>query len=86
MFVLLYTTNFMNKLKLNEFFKTKNYNLLSVQIFSIIKITHPTFHSEERFVNLVRGRECFNGLSILLVYLVGGDKPLEADEDEGEGG
>ena len=86
MFVLLYTTNVMNKLKLNEFFKTKNYNLLSVQIFSIIKITHPTFHSEERFVNLVRGRECFNGLSILLVYLVGGDKPLEADEDEGEGG
>ena len=29
---------------------------------------HPTFHSEERLVNLVRGRECFVGLSILLVF------------------
>ena len=31
---------------------------------------HPTFLSEERFVNLARGRECFVGLSILLVYVV----------------
>ena len=29
---------------------------------------HPTFHSEEMLVNLARGRECFVGLSILLVY------------------
>ena len=29
---------------------------------------HPTFHSEERLVNLLRGGECFVGLSILLVY------------------
>ena len=29
---------------------------------------HPTFYSEERLVNYVRRRECFDGLSILLVY------------------
>ena len=29
--------------------------------------THPTFHSEEKLVNLERGRVCFVGLSILLV-------------------
>ena len=29
---------------------------------------HPPFHSGERMVKLVRGRECFVGLSILLVY------------------
>ena len=28
---------------------------------------NPTIHSEEKLVNLVRGRECFVGLSILLV-------------------
>ena len=30
---------------------------------------HPTFHSEERLVNLVIGSECFVGLSKLLVYV-----------------
>ena len=29
---------------------------------------HPTFHLEERLVNLSRGWECFASLSILLVY------------------
>ena len=29
---------------------------------------HLTSHSEERLINLTRGRECFVGLSILLVY------------------
>ena len=28
---------------------------------------HPTFHSEERMVNLIIGRECFVGLSIFFV-------------------
>ena len=38
---------------------------------------HPTFHSEERLVNLVRGRECFVGLSMILVYVanLGGAHP-----------
>ena len=40
---------------------------MTVQFFSNLKI-HPTFHSEERLVNLVRRREFFAGLSILLVY------------------
>ena len=57
--VLFYDTNFMNTLKLCDFFKTS--------IFYIL-LNHPTFHSEERLVNLVKGRECFVGLSILLVY------------------
>ena len=35
------------------------------KLFSIYKIT--PFYSEERLVNLLRGRECFAGLSILLV-------------------
>ena len=32
---------------------------------------HPTFHSKERLVNLAKGRECFLGLYILLVYATG---------------
>ena len=32
---------------------------------------HPTFHLEERLVNLSRGRDCFASLSILLVYTMG---------------
>ena len=36
---------------------------------------HPTFHPEERLVRLVRGRECFNGLSILFLYGGIGDWP-----------
>ena len=36
--------------------------------FSIYKITPCTFHSQESLVNLIRGSECFVGLSILLVY------------------
>ena len=33
---------------------------------------HSTFHSQERLVNLERGRECFVGLSMLLVHDVCG--------------
>ena len=49
--------------------KTKNNSLTVCTIFFNLQ-NHPTFHSEERLVNLVRGRECFVGLSILLVYTV----------------
>ena len=35
--------------------------LLNLQI-------HPTFLAEARLVTLERGRECFNGLTVLLVY------------------
>ena len=31
--------------------------------------SQPTFHSEERLVNLARGKECFVCLSILLFYV-----------------
>ena len=40
---------------------------LRVQIFSNLQ-SQPTFHSEERLVNFVRGREKFDGLPLLLVY------------------
>ena len=46
--------------------KTKN-NSLTLQFFSNLQ-NYPTFTSEERLVNLQRGRECFVGLSVLLVY------------------
>ena len=54
----------MNKRKFNEFFriKTKN-NSMTAQTYFNLQY-HPTFHSEERLVNVVRGREC-----ALLVYL-----------------
>ena len=47
---------------------TKN-NTLTVRIFYNLQ-NPPTFHSEERLVNLARGRECFVGLSIYTVLLV----------------
>ena len=40
---------------------------MTVQIFYNL-LNQPTFRSEETLVNLVRRRECFVGLSILLVY------------------
>ena len=50
------------------FLKTLNENnSLSVQIFFHLP-NHPTFFSEDRLVNLERGREWFVGLSILLIY------------------
>ena len=62
----LYNTNFMNKLKFKKKFKLKTKNISSsVQFFFNLQ-NHPTFHSEQRLVNLERGRECFDGLSILL--------------------
>ena len=40
---------------------------MTVHIFLNLQ-NHPTFHSEERLINVVRERECFVGLSRLLVY------------------
>ena len=58
----------MNKFKFNDLKKTKNKNnWLTIQIFFNLQ-NHPIFHSKEKLVNIVRGRECFVGLSILLVY------------------
>ena len=49
---------------------------MTVHIFYNLRTNHPTFHSEDRLVNFVRRRECFVGLSILLVYGVKGPKAL----------
>ena len=67
LFVLVHNTNFMNKLKFNEYKKLKQINSLIEQIFLNL-LNHPTFQSVERLVNLGRGREYFVGLSILFVY------------------
>ena len=49
LFVLLYNTNFVNKLKFNVLFNLKtNNNELTVQIFLNIQ-NHPAFCSEERW-------------------------------------
>ena len=56
-------TNFEKNFFFKTIYKSKN-NSLTVQIFFNPQ-NHPTFDSEERLVNLVRGRECFGGLSIL---------------------
>ena len=59
--------------KLHEQFNVlKNVNnkiiqWLTVQIFYNLQ-NRPAFHSEERLVNNVRGRECFVSLSIFSVY------------------
>ena len=57
---------FIKQTKLNYFFQTKD-NLLNVQIFPNLQ-NHPIFHSEERLVNVERGRECFC-LSIFIISL-----------------
>ena len=54
-------------LKFNDFKKIQKNNALIIQIFYNLQ-NQPTFHSEERLVNLARGREFFVGLSISLVY------------------
>ena len=46
-------------------------NFLNVHIFYNLQ-NHPIFHSEERLVNFVRGRECFVSLSTLLVNALQG--------------
>ena len=61
LFVLLYNSNFMNKPKFKD-------SLQTVKFFYNLQNRH-TFHSEDRLVNLERGRECFVCLSMLLVYV-----------------
>ena len=61
----------MNKLKFKVLLKikikNKNNNTSTVKIFYNLQ-NHPTFHSEERLVNLAKRSECLVGLSLLLVY------------------
>ena len=54
----------MNKLKVSDKKNYNNNNSLTVHIL-FTQQNHPTFHSEERLINLERGRECLVGLSIL---------------------
>ena len=58
LFYFAYNTNFINKLKFNDLKTIKNTNSMTVQVFFNLQ-NHPTFHSEERVVNFVRGRERF---------------------------
>ena len=71
LFALLYNTNVMNKIEFNDFLKRIKLILIHrpYTFFSIKSIlNHPIFRTGERLVNSVRGRECFVGLSLLLVY------------------
>ena len=81
--VLRYNTNIMNKLIFNHFLKlkTKKYSW-AIQIFVESK-NHPTFHSEERLFNLESGRECFVGLSSLLISYFSGGCVLQGAEGAG---
>ena len=63
LFVLIYNTN----LNSMFFFKLKIIHWLYSTDFLNLQ-NHPSFLSEERLFNFVRRRECFVGLSILLVY------------------
>ena len=58
----------MKKLKFNYFLiiKTKN-NALTLNTFCNLQ-NYPTFHIEDRLVNIFRRRECIVGPSILLVF------------------
>ena len=71
LFVLLYNTNFMNKLTVYSIicYNLKKFIDLPVQFFFNLQ-NHPTCHSGERLVNLEGGRECFVGLSILLQWFM----------------
>ena len=67
--VLLYCQIVKYRLKFNNLkrLNTQKNNSLNVQILYNLQ-NHPTCHQEERLVSLVRRRECFVGLSLLLVY------------------
>ena len=65
LFYFVILTKLMSKLKFNDFFMNKN---AKVQFSSIYKITPLSAVRGKRFVNLVRGRECFVGLSTYVVY------------------
>ena len=69
LFVSLYNTNFMTKLKFYDFFKNWKRKIICWQYKFFFNLqNHPTFHGEERLVNLERRRECLVGLSILIFY------------------
>ena len=78
----------MIKLKFNKFlkFKTK-INVLTVRIFYNLQNCQ-SLQSAERLANLVRGRECFVGLSILFVHCCSNAHlmVLSLMFDAGEGG
>ena len=74
----------MNKIKLAVFsIKNKNNNI-DKHIHQILQ-NHPTFHSEERSVNLVRRREHIDGLQYLLISLWFVWTEKESDRREGKG-
>ena len=68
-FVLLYNTNFMNKLKLNDFIKNKKLRKIFLDCTNFFNLqNHPTVHSE-RLVNLlyiVRGKRSL----CLSIYII----------------
>ena len=68
LFVLFIIQTSQTNLKFNDFKKILKNNALIIQIFYNLQ-NHPTFRSEERLVNLARGRECFVCLYTLLVKI-----------------
>ena len=77
LFVLFYNTNFVKNLNLMIFkLKTKN-NSLTVQIFSIYKVT-PLSTQSKFWSTYYRGRESFVGLQYL--YDIGCSYPVQAVE------
>ena len=87
-FICILLVNFMIKLKFNQFlkFKTK-INVLTVRIFYNLQNCQ-SLQSAERLANLVRGTECFVGLSILFVQCCSNAHlmVLSLMFDAGEGG
>ena len=68
LFALLYNINLIYKLKFNDL-KKKLLKTISIDCTNFQQSTlYPTFHSEERLVNLVRERGYFVSLSILIVW------------------
>ena len=64
--VLLCYTNFINKLKFNDYLKTQNQKYFIDCTYFFNLQNHPTFYQEQRLVKLVRGRE----IPTFLVYLL----------------
>ena len=76
LFVLLYNTNFMNKLRFNEFLRKKFIDCTNV----LQSTKSPSFlYLEERLFNLVRARERFSGLSTVYYQFI--PAPLQEWDD-----
>ena len=58
----------MKKFKFNDLKKIINKNNLLIVHILLNLQNQPTFHPEKRWVNLVKGRDCFVGLPILLDF------------------